>query len=60
MTKHYDVDIPTLTDAWRYIASFKTKQEAIKFVQEKFGADEEGKVCLISEQEYLEDTELET
>lgn len=27
---------------------FYTKEEAIKWAQEKFGADEEGRICLVS------------
>jgi len=45
----YAVDIPTdETDEWICIEYFYTKKEAIKFVREKFGADESGKISLIS------------
>ena len=49
----YSVDIPQCLngepmDEWFCVEYFETKEQAIKFAQEHFGADEEGKVCLIS------------
>lgn len=45
----YAVDIPnTDSEDWICIDYFKTKKEAIKFAQERFGADKNGKVSLIS------------
>lgn len=51
--KYFFVDIPSIDSNgdvdWNNIGKFDTKEEAIKFLQEKFGADEEGRVCFISE-----------
>ena len=51
----FAVDVPSsISDVygnyheWVNIDSFKTREEAIKFAQEHFGADENGMVCLIS------------
>jgi hypothetical protein len=47
--KHFYVDIPQEhTDEWLNTGTFKTREEAIKYAQEKFGADENGMVSLIS------------
>ncbi len=44
------VDIPNaVSEEWINIDSFPTREQAIKFAQEEFGADEEGKVSLISQ-----------
>ena len=49
ITPTFYVDIPNgLSDEWRSMGSFKTKEEAIAFAREKFGADENGMVSLIS------------
>lgn len=46
---NFAVDIPQLsTEEWVCVEYFKTKKKAIKFAQEKFGADEKGLVSLIS------------
>ena len=50
---HYAVDIPQTfngdpIDEWKNVEYFKTKEEAINFAQEHFGADENGMVCIIS------------
>lgn len=50
---HYAVDIPQCfngepVDEWFCVEYFKTKEEALKFAQEHFGADENGMICLIS------------
>lgn len=46
----YYVDIPNaLSDEWINIKTFDTKEEAIKFAQEIFGADENGLISIISE-----------
>ena len=47
------VDIPTVEyigpdGAFKHVQSFKTRREAIAFCQEHFGADEEGRVSLVS------------
>lgn len=49
----YFVDIPQCfngepIDEWRTIKEFKTNEEALKYAQEHFGADENGMICLIS------------
>lgn len=33
---------------WMCVDYFETREEALKFAQENFGADENGMVCLIS------------
>ena len=51
MEWNFAVDIPNniIDDPeWVNVGFFKTKEEAIKFAQENFGADEEGKISLIS------------
>ena len=51
---HFAVDIPkigevgTPSEEWYCVDYFKTKQEALQFVQDKFGADENGMISLIS------------
>ena len=50
---HYSVDIPQVfngdpIDEWKCIEYFETREEAIKFAQEHFEADDEGMICLIS------------
>lgn len=46
------VDIPpaegTCCSDWKNVGTFGTEQEAIKFAMEQYGADDEGKVCLIT------------
>lgn len=43
------VDIPQLcTDEWINVQTFTTRAEAIAFAQEQFGADDQGRVCLVS------------
>lgn len=45
----YAVDIPnSIGDEWICIEYFETKKEALKFAKDKFGADKNGKVNLIS------------
>lgn len=44
------VDIPQIDkEEWINVAVFETKEEAIAFVQETFGADENGCINLISQ-----------
>jgi hypothetical protein len=44
------VDLPTSDrEYWSNVGTFDTKEEALKFVQENYGADQNGKVCLVSE-----------
>jgi len=48
------VDIPQMrgnngSDEWRNIATFHSREEAIQFAKDNFGADDNGMVCLISE-----------
>lgn len=48
----YAVDLPdpwNLDTEWRMIESFNSKSEALEFVQKKFGADEQGRINLITE-----------
>ena len=45
----FAVDIPQADkEEWLDVEYFETKEEAIKFAQEKFGADKNGMVGLIS------------
>lgn len=49
-TTTFVVDIPNKYSAeWINIEEFKTREAAIAFVQQRFGADENGMVSLISE-----------
>ena len=44
------VDIPNISEEdWIYVRSFPTRAEAIAYVKEFFGGDDEGRVQLISE-----------
>lgn len=50
---HFAVDIPQTFDGdpideWKTVEYFQNRDEAVKFAQEHFGADENGMVCLIS------------
>ena len=54
----YSVDIPNacnLTGSWVDIGTFGSREEAIQYVQNLFGADEEGKINLVSEIECEDD-----
>lgn len=49
------VDIPNIIniregdyDQWTNVQEFYSKEDALKFAQEHFGADEEGRICIIS------------
>ena len=46
--KFYRTKVLGERQEWINIEFFKTKQEAIDFVKEHFGADENGMVCLVS------------
>ncbi len=46
------VDVPRSdveNSEWINVESFKTREQAIKFAMEHFGADENGMICIISE-----------
>jgi len=48
----FSVDIPNINDiagVFTCIDIFYSKEEALKFVKDIFGADKEGKISLISE-----------
>lgn len=48
----FSIDIPNSDDIvgpFVNICTFQTKKEALKFAKDIFGADEEGKISLISE-----------
>lgn len=50
MRDRFIVDIPRSNrDEWEEISAFSTRQEAVAFAREHFGADEEGRISLISE-----------
>lgn len=50
----FAVDVPPANidkfgdNEWINVKYFETREEALDFVQEYYGADEEGKVCLIN------------
>jgi hypothetical protein len=52
--KTFYVDIPAIDcvgnpdGAFKPVAAFSSREEAIKFCQEHFGADEKGRVCLVT------------
>lgn len=46
----FAVDIPNADgEEWGCLGYFETRDEAITFAQQRFGADEEGRVSLVSE-----------
>lgn len=52
MKSTFFVDLPVWTKTegcWECAGEFATREEALKFVQENFGADDQGKVGLVSE-----------
>lgn len=57
MAKIYFVDIPQVDSSeWKSVASFKSKQEAIGFCKQRFGADDTGMIVIISEVDDGEET----
>jgi len=45
------VDLPNiniLDGAWVNVGMFATREEALAFAREKFGADEEGRITIVS------------
>ncbi len=48
---HFYVDVPNTCggDEWQNILTCDTREEAIKYAMEKFGADENGCICLVSQ-----------
>jgi hypothetical protein len=51
-TNTFIVDIPNsndIDDTWIEVETFSSREEAIKFVKKQFGADDEGRINLISE-----------
>lgn len=60
MAKMFLVDIPSLdSQFWQEAGHFDTREEAIRFCQENFGADEDGKISLITELDLGDDEEGE-
>ena len=58
MSKTYAIDVPNGYDpeaAWINYDYFDTREEAIKFARQHFGADENGCICLLNEIEEIED-----
>ena len=49
-TKHFYIDVPPIngSDEWHNVATFDTREEALKYAKEKFGADSEGRICILS------------
>jgi hypothetical protein len=49
MTRNFYVDIPNRSgEEWINVATFKTREDAVNFVRERFYGDENGMVSLIS------------
>lgn len=50
------VDVPNPhRPEWEFVAEFKSRDEAIAYAKKHYGADDEGKVCLISEVQDLDE-----
>lgn len=50
--KMFIVDVPpAMGEEWETVKYFDTKEEAVKFCQHTYGADEEGRINLITEVE---------
>lgn len=52
------VDLPNcykLESAWKCLGEFETREEAIAYVKKMFGADDEGRIDLVSEVEDEDD-----
>lgn len=51
-SKRFLVDLPDPRDkdfGWLNVGNFPTKEEALKFIRDKLGGDEYGRVCLLTE-----------
>lgn len=48
-TLDFIVDVPDTDGKWIEVDTFKTKDEAISYAMNKFGADKDGNINLISE-----------
>lgn len=54
------IDIPSMgSEAWETAATFEDRDAAIRFVQERFGADYGGNVNLITELAWMEEAMTE-
>ncbi len=53
----YLVDVPDINGEWDEVASFDTREEAVKFIQTQFGGDSEGRIGLITEVGFEDDEE---
>lgn len=49
--EHFYVDVPNTNggDEWQNVLTCDTREEAIKYAMETFGADENGCICLVSQ-----------
>lgn len=47
---YWSVDVPQASDwqPWEALADFNTREEAIQYVMERFGGDEEGRISLVT------------
>lgn len=45
----YIVDLPTKYGIWEEFKRFDTREEAVKFIQEVYGGDDNGMISLITE-----------
>ena len=48
----YEVQIPDVNDMdgmWANPISFNDKETALKFLKDTFGADDQGRICLLAE-----------
>lgn len=45
----YYVDIPKRDDeSWENVQNFTTRKAALKFAKERFGADEDGRITIVT------------
>ena len=57
MSKIYRVDIPHMyrKDEFYNVATLDTREEAIQFCKDNYGADDKGCICLVSEGQAVEE-----
>jgi hypothetical protein len=46
--KPHIVSVPLADGCWDDLSTFPTREAALAFVREVFGADDQGRVCLIT------------
>lgn len=48
MAEFYTVDLPKADGTWEEDETFDTEEEAIAYVKERYGADDEGRIFLVT------------